>query len=448
MTTKNNSIILIPNTFINKSNLIQFNSFELKILFNSLKTQRQKFKKSEEKKIDTLIAKLAEIDFIQTQKTANNHIIINVDPLYRDVKSGNQYGYYTTLDIDIINKLKKKKAILLYVFAKKEIKKPDKQQTKSVTVSKNKLNKFTDYRNINTLDTLVAEINKANDTQSLSFEYDKKNKAFMLTLEDLIIESTNKRSLVDDAEKDLAKVSDEKLDSMFLDIATEIIKRNGGDTGINAVDMLKDIKKNKEQEPTTYAGAITAINKENDSKNLLIKHSQLEYLIEKIDRKLEFIDSVAYEKATANENYREWEAEKEFNSIVPDLNQAINELEKPENKSTVQLLMDIEEEVDVNILNYGTVQLEMDLKPYTLSDFELLDELKLIKVIKANTEKVQLLTDAGVKFRRPSYLVPVLEKVVNVPKVIVNEDMLPDFTPDTTEYEPLDFSDEVPDPTI
>lgn len=423
----NNSTILIPDKFINQSNLIQFNSFELKLLFNSLKSQRQKFKKSEEKKIDVFIAKLADIDFIQIQKTANNHIIINVDPLYRDAKNGTQFSRYTSLDIDIINKLKKKKAILLYVFAKKEIKKPDKQQAKAVTVSKNKLNKFTDYRNINTLDTLVAEINKVNDTQSLSFEYDKKNKAFMFTLEDLVIESTNKRSLVDDAEKDLAKVSDEKLDSMFIDIATEIIKRNGGDTGINAVDILKDLKKNKEQEPATYAGAITAINKENDSKNLLIKHSQLEYLIEKIDRKLEFIDSVAYEKATVRETYHEWKAEKEFRASYPDKQQAIEELKKPENKSTVQLLGDIEEEIDKNILDYGTVQLEMNLKHYTLSDFELLDNLKLIKVIRVNDEKVQLLTDAGVKFRRPSISAEILKEVEKINEVTVTENMIPDF---------------------
>lgn len=432
------NIILIPDKFINQSNLIQFNSFELKLLFNSFKKQRQNYKKSEEKKIDAFIAKLDDVEFIQIKKEANNHILINIDQDYRDIRNGFCFNRYTVLNIGIINKLKKKKAILLYIFVQKELKKPDKQQAKALNVPKSKLVKFTDYRNLTTLDTLIAEINAVNNKQSVMYEYDNKNKSFLLILEDLITKTTHKRSLIDDAEKELSKVSDEKLEKMFLDIATEIIKRNGGDNGVNAVGMLKDIKKNKEQAPTTYAGAIENINKENDTNKLLIKHSQLEFLMEKIDRKLEFIDSVAYAKAVESENYNEWQAKKEFNSVVPNINQAIKELKKPENETTVQLLENIEDEVDKNMLNYGTVQLEMDVNPYTLSDFDLLEDLKLIKVIRANNEKVQLLTDAGVKFRRPSNLVSVLEKVEKHDTVIVTENMLPDFTPDTSEYETLD----------
>lgn len=445
------NLILIPDKFINQSNLIQFNSFELKLLFNSFKKQRQDFKKSEEKKIDTFITKLNGVEFIQIKKEANNHILINIDPDYRNIKNGSHFSRYTPLNIDIINKLKKKKAILLYIFVQKELKKPDKQQAKALNVPKSKLVKFTDYRNLTTLDTLIAEINAVNNRQSVMYEYDNKNKSFLLILEDLITKTTHKRSLIDDAEKELTKVSDEKLEKMFLDIATEIIKRNGGGNGVNAVGMLKDIKKETVKDNDVKH---LDINKTLNDVNLLIIQEQNNLLaLEGITAEIEKLNQRAKTAKAKKNSHRYYMAKLIFENQKQPTEESkkvldyLKQQHKQTGKQTLKFnIFDLAKELGYSTDDEGVKALSyimLQLVNNRYADIEIIDDTILSYDLTPNFEKAKKAEERAKAIEKEE-----AEKEAELNRkdkdwaekypIIVTEDMLPDFTPDTTEYETLD----------
>lgn len=145
-----------------------------------------------------------------------------------------------------------------------------KDKEKSIELETKKIKKYTGLRNSDEIKKAFEEIN-----QVMNITSSGNKDVFNVTVTKN--QEKPKRKLIDDVEKGLSDVSDEKLEAIALDILTEVIKRNDGKSGVNAVDLLRELKQKKEpkqklpkQEINSSFDKIDMLIMQNESNNPLL----------------------------------------------------------------------------------------------------------------------------------------------------------------------------------
>lgn len=426
MTT--NNTLLLPDAFINSIKLNKFTAFHISSIFKLVKNHRITLDLHAHniKHYNGLVRNLKPFT------KGDNPIISHLELTEKELKctfdkdatsiektssTGKSYKKpYASYDLNVIEGLKRKKSYLLYVLVQKEMKMATKSTEKSTTITKRKVDNFTFIRPAG-MEANVSDINEANDKYSLSYQYHKKEKTYTFTMTKLQPKETRSLAMQTLGESmKLEDISDLKLEKMFLEIATEIAKRSDTPT-VNAVDMLNDLKQGNKVQPSNYAEAIKSIEKADNADQLIEKREKLSDLVSRIDRRLELKDSQMFALSKQPQRYEEWNAKRAFfeGQKALDIDKAVTAL--MDNESAVQLLEDIDtmlcnsEDDRQNKLSFGTVKAIMNLDNHTINDFETLENLSLIKIVKFNEKYVTFLVDGGKKHTKVSPLVKVLSKV-------------------------------------
>lgn len=295
--------LLLPDTTIQKLELKKMTAWEIKYIFKSISNFNQNYNSKDEKRVKTLQKKLSNFDFISTRlfdKTKGTRISFDKNVI--DINKSKTYKKpYACYYLDTIEGIKKKKSLLLYTLIQMTAKKSNRVAEKQIEIKAKDLADYVDYRKVSNLDAMISDINSSDHRQQIEYTYIKPEKSFVFTIKDIKDTAGEKRSLALDtiSNKALEDVSDLKLEQTFLEIATEVINRNGGASGVVAVDMLNDLKHSNEPEFSNEPkhldidgtfDAMTELVNQNKSDSLAL--SQIAQSLDKIQEKIKVEKSI------------------------------------------------------------------------------------------------------------------------------------------------------------